>query len=114
VFVHVEEFLSPELDPDVVRTRPPREAMPGYIPSSALVRRECFERIGDFDVSLENAAWVDWYMRAKGAGIREVVLDERFVRRRIHRTNDWAAQGQAGSGYLRALRSWVHHQRADS
>jgi glycosyltransferase involved in cell wall biosynthesis len=111
VFVHVEEFLSPELDPEVVRTRPLRDAMPGYIPSSVLLRRSCFDEIGLIDESLENGAWVDWYMRAKTAGLREVVLDEVFVQRRIHGANNWAAQHQSGAGYLRALRSWVHSQR---
>ena len=111
VFVHVEEFLSPELEPEVVRTRPLRDAMPGYIPSSVLVRRASFERVGTFNESLENGAWVDWYMRAKAAGLREMVLDDVYVRRRIHGTNNWAAQEQSGAGYLRALRSWVHHQR---
>jgi glycosyltransferase involved in cell wall biosynthesis len=111
VFVHVEEFLSPELDPELVRTRPPREPMPGYIPSSVLVRRDCFEQVGAFAESVEHSAWVDWYLRAKAAGLREVVLDDVYVRRRIHGTNTRAAQDQSGAGYLRALRSWVHSQR---
>ena len=86
VFRHVEEFLSPELDPELVRTRPLRSAMPGYIPSSLLARGECFERVGGFDETLENGAWFDWYMRAQSDGLREVVLDDVYVRRRIHGT----------------------------
>ena len=50
-------------------------------------------------------------MRAKAAGLHEVMLDDVYVRRRIHDTNNWAAQEQSGAGYLRALRSWVHQQR---
>jgi glycosyltransferase involved in cell wall biosynthesis len=114
VFVHAEEFLSPELDAELVRTRPLRSAMPGYIPSCVLARREVFERIGDFDTGLENGAWMDWYTRVRRAGLGEVVLDDVLVRRRIHTTNNWAANEQAGAGYLRALRSWVHEQRASS
>ena len=53
-------------------------------------------------------------MRAQSDGLREVVLDDVYVRRRIHGTNNWAAQDQAGTGYLRALRSWVHQQRDES
>ena len=111
VFVHVEEFLSPELDPELVRTRPLRDAMPGYIPSSVLLRRSSFDEIGPIDESLQNGGWVDWYMRAKAAGLREQVLDGVYVRRRIHGTNNWAVQEQSGAGYLRALRTWVHSQR---
>jgi glycosyltransferase involved in cell wall biosynthesis len=111
VFVHVEEFLSPELDPALVRTRPLRSAMPGYIPSCVLARRDAFARVGELDVTLDNGAWIDWCARARAAGLREVLLDGLFVRRRVHGTNNWAAQSEAGSGYLQALRSWVHRQR---
>jgi glycosyltransferase involved in cell wall biosynthesis len=114
VFAHVEEFLSPEVDPAAARTRPLRTAMPGYVPSCALVRRALFQRVGPFDESLENGAWLDWYVRARAAALTEVVLEPVFVRRRIHTTNNWALQQEAGVGYLRALRSWVHHQRGES
>ena len=111
VFVHVEEFLSPELDPEVARTRALRAAMPGYIPTCVLVRRDAFERVGWFDESLANGAWVEWYTRARGAGLSETVLEPVYARRRIHASNNWATQQQSGAAYLRALRSWVHHQR---
>jgi glycosyltransferase involved in cell wall biosynthesis len=114
VFAHVEEFLSPELDPEVARTRQLRLAMPGYIPSCVCVRRDVFERVGPFDESHQNGAWVEWYTRVRAAGLTEVVLEPVFVRRRIHATNNWALQEQGGAAYLRALRSWVHHQRGDS
>lgn len=71
-------------------------------------------RVGGFDETLESGAWFDWYMRAQAGGVREVVLDDVYVRRRIHGTNNWAAQDQSGTGYLRALRSWVHQQRDES
>jgi glycosyltransferase involved in cell wall biosynthesis len=114
VFVHVEEFLSPELDPEIARTRELRAAMPGYIPSCVCLRRDAFERVGLFDESLQNGAWVDWYTRARAAELSEIVLEPVFVRRRIHTTNNWAVQGQGSIGYLRALRAWVHQQRGES
>jgi len=112
VFGHLEEFLSPELDPEVVRTRPLRPPMPGSVPSCALVRREVFEQLGFFDETLANGAWVNWYTRVRAAELRELILDTVVVRRRIHDRNNWATQEQPGVGYLRALRSWVHEQRA--
>jgi len=112
VFGLLEEFLSPELDPEVVRTRPLRPPLPGMVPSSALVRRELFDRLGFFDEALSNGAWVNWYTRVRAADLREITLDRVVTRRRIHEHNNWAAQEQAGVGYLRALRSWVHEQRS--
>jgi glycosyltransferase involved in cell wall biosynthesis len=114
VFVHVDEFLSPELDPEVVRTRPLRSTMPGFIPSCVLLRRDAFERVGPFDESLVNGAWVERYTRARAAGLSQTVLEPVFARRRIHAHNNWAVQEQGGVAYLRALRSWVHHQRGEA
>ncbi|MFN8024896.1 MAG: glycosyltransferase family 2 protein [Acidimicrobiia bacterium] len=114
VFGLLEEFLSPELDPEVVRTRPLRPPLPGTVPSCALVRRSLFDddRLGLFDETLANGAWVNWYTRVRAADLPEVTLDRVVSRRRIHEHNNWSTQGQQGAGYLRALRSWVHEQRA--
>lgn len=114
VFVHVQEFLSPEVDPYRVRTRPLRAPAPGYLPSCALLRRAAFERIGLFDESLRNGAWMNWYANARAEGLREVVLAPVLARRRIHARNDWVGHEHASLNYVRALRASLHRQRESS
>jgi glycosyltransferase involved in cell wall biosynthesis len=111
VFGHVEEFLSPEMDPATVRTRTLRPVIPAAMPSAALVRRALFERVGPFDETLQNGAWVDWYVRARTGGAREWFVPSVVCRRRIHARNNFASQTNAASGYLRALRPLVQKQR---
>lgn len=111
VFGHAEEFLSPEIDPATVRTRALRGVIPAAVPSAALVRKDLFDRVGPFDETLQNGAWVDWYARARMAGARECILPELVLRRRIHARNNFAMQDNAALGYLRALRPLVRKQR---
>ncbi len=107
VFGYAEEFLSPEIDPATVRTRPLRGVIPAAVPSAALVRKAVFDRVGSFDETLRNGAWVDWYVRARAAGARECIVPDLVLRRRIHARNNFAAQENAALGYLRALRPLV-------
>jgi glycosyltransferase involved in cell wall biosynthesis len=111
VLGYVDEFLSPELDPESTRVRALRPRMPGYIPSCALVRRALFDELGPFDEALANGAWMNWYTRVRGAGLRETVVDQLVCRRRIHAANNWTAQARTGIDFVRALRPWVNRQR---
>ena len=111
VFGHAEEFLSPELDPATIRTRALRGVIPAKLPSATLFRRSLFDRIGQFDESLHSGAWVDWYARARVVGVREIMLPEVVLRRRIHENNNFTTQQDAALGYLRALRPLVQKQR---
>ena len=111
VFGHAEEFLSPEIDPATARTRALRAVIPAALPSAALVRKSLFDRVGPFDETLHNGAWIDWYARAHTAGARECIVPDLVLRRRIHARNNFAAQDNAALGYLRALRPLVRKQR---
>ncbi len=70
-------FKSELLDRDVV----------GRLPGTLLARRRCFERIGDYDTSMKIAMDVDWFARAKDAGLKMAVMDEVMLLKRVHGTN---------------------------
>jgi glycosyltransferase involved in cell wall biosynthesis len=55
--------------------------------SSVVVRREVFDRVGDFDVALTWGEDTDWLARAQVAGISATTVPEVYLRRRIHGTN---------------------------
>ena len=61
--------------------------MVGYNPSSIRLRRSLFERWGPFDANRRHAAVIAWIERARELGLREVVLPEVLVRRRLHTDN---------------------------
>ena len=112
VFGHAEEFLSPELDPATVRTRALRGVIPAKVPSAALVRRALFDRIGVFDETMRNGAWIE-LVRARSRARRRArcTLPDVVLRRRIHEHNNFATQPDAALDYLRALRPLVQKRR---
>lgn len=61
--------------------------MPGYLPSTLLVRRQVFDAVGGFDPAFAVGADSDWLLRAKDAGIGFRVLPDVLVRYRIHGGN---------------------------
>jgi glycosyltransferase involved in cell wall biosynthesis len=57
------------------------------MPSALLARREVFERIGGFDALYEIASDIDWFKRAKDAGLRIDAVPEVLVVKRVHDAN---------------------------
>src|SRR5262245_14597532 len=54
---------------------------------SIVVRREVFDRIGEFDTALHWGSDTEWMLRAQRAGIPHLTLAEVYLRRRIHGRN---------------------------
>jgi glycosyltransferase involved in cell wall biosynthesis len=113
VFGHVEEFVSPELPPEVkAGIRAPAPASPWAAPNLMLARREAFERVGPFSTSLRVGVTVDWIARAKEAGLKTVVPPEVVLRRRLHTQNNGIREADARSQYLHVLKASIDRRRA--
>ena len=84
VFGHVEEFVSPELNPEQKARFQPREPQPGWLGGALLVRRALTERVGGFDPTLRVGYFIDWMDRARAAGARWRMSSGVVVRRRLH------------------------------
>ncbi|MCA9518521.1 MAG: glycosyltransferase family 2 protein [Myxococcales bacterium] len=88
VLGQAEEFVSPELGAAArARLAPKPGRMPAMVAGGLLCRREVFDTVGPFDASRAVGEAIDWFARARGLGLREVVLDELVLRRRIHGAN---------------------------
>jgi glycosyltransferase involved in cell wall biosynthesis len=87
------------------------EPQPGYVPSTWLVRREAFERLGRFDTRYAIACDSDWLARAKDAGLGREMLPDVLVRWRVHGANGSYDQETMRRELMRMLRGTVARQQ---
>ena len=109
VFCHVEEFHDP-LDLPPVGVRSPRAPAAAALTSSALLRRDLFNRLGPF-VSAPVGEWASWWARARAEGVHEEFVPEILVRRRLHAHNNSYLQGDNGKTLLSIARAHRHALR---
>lgn len=88
VFGHVSHFYSPDLaQRERERFLCPTEKMPGYHAGTLLIRRESFLSVGLFNALYQTGEFLDWYSRAREMKLREVMLPDVVMKRRIHSSN---------------------------
>jgi glycosyltransferase involved in cell wall biosynthesis len=115
VFGHLREFVSPELDPDVAcRVRPRLDLLPAYLPGSLLVRRESFLRVGPLREDLAMGEFVDWMARARERGLREQLLPDHVLFRRVHDTNLTLTRRERMTDLAKVVKESLDRRRAGS
>jgi glycosyltransferase involved in cell wall biosynthesis len=88
VFGHVEQFFSPELSLEMKEKLVcPTGTQPGYLAAAGLFRKECFERVGLFNEKQRMGVFIEWYMRSTEAGLKNALIPNQVMRRRIHGNN---------------------------
>jgi glycosyltransferase involved in cell wall biosynthesis len=113
VFAHIEQFVSPELDPAAApRLLPGGRRVPGWVLGAMLIRAEAFRRVGAFDVRWRIGPFVDWYLRAQDAGLRATMLPDTLLRRRLHADNLGTRERALRGDYARILKSALLRRRA--
>jgi len=104
-----EEFHSASLSAEERASLPCRPtAYPLLTPSSLLLRREVFERVGELP-SVPGGEFIAWYGWARELGFKEFTVPEVLVRRRIHATNTTRG-GLSMAGYPMAAK-WLLDRR---
>lgn len=111
VFCQVDEFVDSGFKVEGSGVRQPKLGVDAVIPSAAMVRRPVFERIGTFSgAEISVGDWIEWWSRARAAGVHEVVVPEVLLRRRLHgKNNSHVRAGDLSSVLLRTVRE---HRRA--
>lgn len=114
VYGHVHEFVSPELtDEQKATVRPAAPApAPWMSVNLMLVRREAFARVGPFSEALRVGVTVDWCARAQDAGLKEVMLPQVVLERRLHLTNNGIRERDAKSQYVSVIKAALDRRRA--
>lgn len=117
VFGHVSHFYSPELEQrERKRFLCPTVKMPGYHAGTMLIRRGAFLCVGFFDAKYQAAEFLDWYSRAKEKKLREVILPDVVMKRRIHSSNLGITKrntqtDNTDSDYVRVLKAALDRRR---
>ena len=89
VFGWVQQFVSPELPAEAAaRLTCPAEPQRGIGRTAMTIRRAAFDRVGCFDESLYAADFIDWYPRAREAGLLDATVEQVVTMRRLHTTNN--------------------------
>jgi glycosyltransferase involved in cell wall biosynthesis len=115
VFGHVEQFYSPELPEMTIKEIPHSSTrMPGYHAGTMMIKRDDFRRIGLFKTDYHIAEFVEWYVRAKGFGIRSCMLPDIIMRRRIHKNNQSFLKLQHRVEYVRILKAFLDGNRSQA
>jgi glycosyltransferase involved in cell wall biosynthesis len=80
VFGHMRQFRDGE-DPE---TKP---AEPAVLPGGAVLRRSAYDRVGSYNSAYNLSEFLDWLMRAREVPLREILLPDVVLHRRIHDRN---------------------------
>lgn len=76
-----------------------------------VIRRESFRRVGRFEPTVALGDFIDWYMRARDLGLREIMLPEVVARRRIHTCNMGYTDRAKRVEYVRILKRGLDRRR---
>ena len=111
-FGYYETFVSPELD-EVHKNRfvCPKGSMPGYIPSTLLIKKSSFMKVGFFDTQWRVGEFIDWYAKAQILRLNIKIIPEMIVKRRIHSTNQGIREKDSRIDYLRILKASLDRRR---
>ena len=76
-----------------------------------MIRREAFWRVGPFSVTAGGGVELDWRARAVELGLREEILHEVVLERRLHDGNYGRGRPQARRDMLPVLKAALDRRR---
>ncbi len=112
VFGHVTQFHTLDGPPNPARHgNRSLDTAPGYLPSAMLIKTSSFQRVGDFSTAWKIGEVVDWYMRAREAGLKSLMLPQVVLQRRIHQDNSGIRSRGSQGDYVRILKAAIDRRR---
>jgi glycosyltransferase involved in cell wall biosynthesis len=107
----VTQFISADLDASAAaRLHVPDHPMKGPLPGTMLFRRRLFDQVGEFDTDLGHGDFIDWYLRARAAGMASCQLDTVVLQRRVHGSNLTLRDKAGRKDYLTVVRRHLARQ----
>ncbi len=86
----------------------------GNIMETLVARRSVFDVVGTFDPKLRTAEDVDWFARAKDAGVPTAVIPRVLLQKRVHDGNASLNAPQNDADLMSALRRSIGRKRERS
>jgi len=86
--------------------------IPGHHPGTALIRRQAFEIIGEFSEVYQQAEVVEWASRVLQSAIKQLMLPDTLMYRRIHKTNKGLSNPNSNQEYLQVLKRHLDRRRS--
>ncbi len=113
VFGHVEQFVSQELSSAArAALACPASPQPALLANTMLVPRTVWESVGLFSTAAVRSEFLQWLLRAREIGLRETMLDEVVLRRRLHETNHGRLKRGSTREYALVLKESLDRRRA--
>jgi glycosyltransferase involved in cell wall biosynthesis len=113
VFGHMRQFLSGDLDPaaraELVCPEDPQRAV---LANTMLLPRAVWERVGPFSTEAVRSEFLDWLLRARERNLREAILDDVVLLRRLHASNHGRKTQDSAGEYALTLKRALDRRRA--
>jgi len=85
--------------------------VPSRLPSTSLLRREAFARVGEFSEAFKVGETIEWWSRAVDAGLRCAAIPDVVLCRRVHESNLGRTATQPERAYLDMLHAVLQRRR---
>lgn len=114
VFGHVEQVLSDDLDPGLAaRLKVGEGSQPALHIGAMLAPHDIWRRVGPWQSEFRVADMLDWLLRARRLGMRERMLSEPVLRRRIHGANQSLGNHAERGEWARLLKGAIDERRRE-
>ena len=112
VLTHQRMVLEPGVEkPAWVKDELLAKDSVGYLPSTLMARKGLFSEIGGFDPAVRLNEDVEWFFRARDAGIPMGVVPEVLLHKRIHTANLGYQVARGQPELLQVLKSSLERRR---
>jgi glycosyltransferase involved in cell wall biosynthesis len=116
LFGHIRQFYTPEDAASLRRSyRYSREVLPGIHPDTILASAAAVRRVGAFNPGVAMGEFLDWFARARDAGLAYGVIPDVLAFRRIHSSNmSITRRKEAAPEYARLLKAALDRRRKNT
>jgi len=112
IFGYVEQFISPELPPDVKKKLYcPADRQPGLYRATLLMKKVDLLRVGYFITGYTLGEFIEWFARANSIGFSYLLVNRTVTFRRLHETNLSRKALNSRADFARILKVSLDRQR---